>query len=128
MIVEQNAQCMLLPSRSLVAHSNHLFRVFQNEEWDAEFVSFDRPGSLYHYQDSVSYAEMRDIISQHEMEKTAKFLRDCLCYSVQIDGSSDRQQVDSKFITARYVAREEVSVNTLFLGISVVLRLRQQSW
>jgi hypothetical protein len=29
-------------------------------------------------------------------------LKDCLCYSVQIDGSSDRQQVDSKFITARY--------------------------
>ena len=128
MIVEQNAQCMLLPSRSLVAHSNHLLRVFQNEGWDAEFVSFDRPGSLYHYQDSVSYAEMRDIIGQHEMEKTAKLLKDCLCYSVQIDGSSDRQQVDSKFITARYVPREEVSVNTLFLGISVVLRLRQQSW
>jgi hypothetical protein len=81
-------------------------------------------------QDSVSYAEVRDIIGQHEMEKTAKFLRDCLCYSVQIDGSSDRQEVDSKFITAGYVPPEEVSVNTLFLGISssVVLRLRQQSW
>jgi hypothetical protein len=52
------------------------------------------------------------------MEKTAKLLKDCLCYSVQIDGSSDRQQVDSKFITARYVPPEEVSVNTLFLGIS----------
>ena len=52
------------------------------------------------------------------MEKTAQLLKDCLCYSVQIDGSSDRQQVDSKFIAARYVPPEEVSVNTLFLGIS----------
>ena len=106
-------------SRSLaVEHSNNLLRMFQNEGWDAEFVSFNQPGSLYHYRDPVTYAEMRDIIRQHEMEKTAELLKDCLCYSVQIDGSSDQQQVDSKFITARYVPPEEVSVNTLFLGIS----------
>ena len=107
------------PSRSLAfEHSNNLLRVFQNEEWDAEFVPFNHPGSLYHYRDPVTYAEMRDIIGQHEMEKTAQLLKDCLCYSVQVDGSFDRQQVDSKFITARYVPPEEVSVNTVFLGIS----------
>ena len=107
------------PSRSLAfEHSNNLLHVFQNEGWDAEFVPFSHSGSLYHYRDPVTYAEMRDIIGQHEMEKTAQLLKDCLCYSVQIDGSSDRQQVDSKFITARYVPPEEVSVNTLFLGIS----------
>ena len=52
---------------------------------------FNHPGSLYHYRDPVTYAEMRDIIGQHEMEKTAQLLKDCLCYSVQVDGSSDRQ-------------------------------------
>jgi hypothetical protein len=35
------------PSRSLVVeYSNHLLRVFQNEGWGPEFVSFDQPGSL----------------------------------------------------------------------------------
>ncbi|CAB3977527.1 E3 SUMO- ligase KIAA1586-like isoform X2, partial [Paramuricea clavata] len=37
---------------------------------------------------------------------------------VQIDGSADKQQVDSKFITARYVPCDEVSVKTVFLGIA----------
>ena len=73
------------PSRSLaVEHSNNLLRVFQNKGWDADFVSFNQPGSLYHYRNPVTYAEMRDIIGQHEMEKTAELLKDCLCYSVQI--------------------------------------------
>lgn len=37
---------------------------------------------------------------------------------MQIDGSSDRQQIDSKFITARYVPADEVCVKTLFLGVA----------
>ena len=39
---------------------------------------------------------MREIIGQHEMEKTAELLKDCFFYSVKIDGSSDRQQDDSE--------------------------------
>ena len=46
------------PSRSLAfEHSNNLLRGFQNEGWDAEFVPFNHPGSLYHYRDPVTYAE-----------------------------------------------------------------------
>ena len=45
-------------------------------------------------------------------------MKNCLCYSVQIDGSTDKQQVDSKFITARYAPFNKVSVNTVFLGIA----------
>ena len=45
-------------------------------------------------------------------------LKNCLCYSVQIDGSADKQQVDSKFITARFAPSNEVSVKTVFLGIA----------
>ena len=52
------------------------------------------------------------------MKQVAQRLKDCLCYSVQIDGSTDKQQVDSKFITARYVPFNEVSVNTVFLSIA----------
>ena len=107
------------PSRSLVIeHSNNLLHAFGNDGWDAEFVPFNHPGSLYHYRDPVTYAEIRDIIGQQEMKKSSELLEDCLCCSVQIDGSANRQQVDSKFITARFVPLEEVSVNTVFLGIS----------
>jgi hypothetical protein len=36
---------------------------------------------------------------------------------VQIDGSMDRQQQDSKFVIARHVQENEVSVQTVFVGI-----------
>ena len=60
---------------------------------------------------------MRDIIGKQELKKTAELLKDCLCDAVQIDGSADKQQVDSKFITARFVPAKEVSVHSVFLGI-----------
>ena len=52
------------------------------------------------------------------MEKAATDLNKCLCFSVQIDGSADRQQIDSEFAAARFVPSNEISVQTLFLGIS----------
>ena len=61
---------------------------------------------------------MQEIIGKLEMKHVADCLKDCLCYSVQIDGSTDKQQIDSKFITARYVPVDEVCVKTAFLGIS----------
>ena len=61
---------------------------------------------------------MRNIVVKFEMEKVAAELKNCICYSLQIDGSSDRQQIDSKFITARYVPIDEVCVKTVFLGVA----------
>ena len=92
-------------------------RVFQLEGWDANFVGFEK-SSFYHNRDPVTYAEMRNIVVKFEMEKVAAELNNCICYSLQIDGSSDRQQIDSKFITARYVPIHEVCVKTVFLGVS----------
>ena len=99
-------------------HSNNLLHIFRDNGWDADFVPYNQPGSAYHYRDPMTYAEMRKIISEHEMKKVADLLKECVCYSVQIDGSSDKQQVDSKFITARFLPQNEVSVKTVFLGIS----------
>ena len=106
------------PSRSLShEHSNNLVNIFESKGWDADFVAFET-SSFYHYRDPVTYAEMRNIVTKLQMEKAATELKKCLCYSVQIDGSADRQQIDSKFITARFVPSNEISVQTLFLGIS----------
>lgn len=106
-------------SRSLSGdHSNNLLNRFREHGWDTEFVPFNETGSCYHYRDPMTYAEMREIISEHEMKGVADLLKECVCYSVPIDGSSDKQQVDSKFITARFVPKNEVAVKTVFLGIS----------
>ena len=61
---------------------------------------------------------MRCIVAKLQMEKAAADLKKCLCFSVQIDGSADRQQTDSKFVTARFVTSNGISVQTLFLAIS----------
>ena len=106
------------PSRSLAhEHSNNLVNIFESKGWDTDFVAFEK-SSFYHYRDPVTYAEMRNIVAKLQMEKAATELKKCLCYSVQIDGSADRQQIDSKFITARFAPSNEISVQTLFLGIS----------
>ena len=73
------------PSRSLsFEHSNNLMRVFQSERWDADFAGFEK-SSFYHYRDPVTYAEMRNIVVKFEMEKVAAELKNCICYSLQID-------------------------------------------
>jgi len=47
-------------------------------------------------------------------------LKKCLCYSVQIDGSADRQQIDSKFVRATFAPSNEVSVRTVSIGIASI--------
>ena len=54
-----------------------------------------------------------------EKEKVSQILKQCLCFCcMQIDGIADKHQVGSKFITARFVPAEEVSVKTVYLGIA----------
>ena len=52
------------------------------------------------------------------MEKAARDLKNYLCYSVQIDFSADKQRINSKFVTARFIPSNEIPVQTLFLGCS----------
>ena len=60
---------------------------------------------------------MLEVIADLVRREVCKTLHNSLCYSVQIDGSMDRQQQDSKFVTARHVQENEVSVQTVFVGI-----------
>ena len=98
-------------------HSNNLINIFESKGWDADFVLFEKT-NLYHYRDPVTYAEMRGIVAKLQMEKATRDLKNCLCFSVQIDGIADRKQIDSKFVTARFIPSNEISVQTLFLRIS----------
>ena len=60
-----------------------------------------------------------EVIADPVRREVCKTLHNSLCYSVQIDGSMDRQQQDSKFVTARHVQENDhcVSVQTVFVGI-----------
>ena len=83
------------PSRSLsVEHNNHLLHLFKSEQLDTDFVPFNLPDS-YYCTDLAIYAEMRAIIERQEMKKVARSLKESICYSVQIDGSTDNSKVCS---------------------------------
>ena len=56
-----------------------------------------------------------EVIADLVRREVCKTLHNGLCYSVQIDGSMDRQQQDSKFVTARHVQENDVSVQTVFV-------------
>lgn len=69
------------------------------------------------YRNPAGYNEMLEIISELEMEKVLKKINSCICYSLQIDGSVDRQQKDNKFSTLRYIEADG-SLQSVFLGVS----------
>ena len=66
----------------------------------------------------MTCAEMRSIVAKLQMEKATTDLKKCLCHSLQIDGSADRRQINSKFVTGRFIPSSEISNQPLFHGIS----------
>ena len=72
---------------------------------------------MCHYRSPIIYAEMLEVIADIQRRNVFDVLHDSLCYSVQIDGSMDKQQQDCKFVTARHVPENEVSVGTVFVGV-----------
>ena len=106
------------PSRSLSSKmATHLIQHFEAEGYDGCFIPYNPNAAEFRYRNPVIYAEMKKIIGDLEMKKLSKTLNESLCYSIQIDGSADRMQIDSKFITARYVPTDKICVKTMFLGV-----------
>ena len=106
------------PSRSMSCeYANNVLDEFDKNGWDTADISFNTTSSMCHYRSPIIYAEMLEVIADLVRREVCKTLHNSLCYSVQIDGSMDRQQQDSKFVTARHVQENEVSVQTVFVGI-----------
>lgn len=109
------------PARSLAQmHGNYLCEYFTQYGWEAPFKSFDfidkGSSGLYHYRDPVKYHEMLEIIASLEIKKIGEQLQKCISFSVQIDGSVNRQQIDSKFVVIRYMSdTADVKVETKFI-------------
>ena len=97
---------------------NQILEKFYQQDWDTDDISFNPCSSMYHYRSPIVYAEMLQIISELQMNQIGMDLSKSVCFAVQIDGRMDRQQVDSKFVTSRYVPNDEVSVKNIFIGVT----------
>ena len=105
------------PCRSLaVLHSDRLLSRMADEGWECAFLPTMPTAAETHYRYPVIYRDMLQSVADVETEKLATKLKAGVCFSLQIDGSVDRQQVDTKFVTARTVTADG-QLMTLFLGV-----------
>ena len=70
---------------------------------DANFVPFTPHESALHYISPDAYAEMLDIVADIELESLKNKLVQSDCFSIQLDKSVDKYNIDSLFGTIRFL-------------------------
>lgn len=106
------------PARSLSHMMASSVQAKLEENWDAKLESFDPSPSDLHYRDPVIYSEMLKIVGTLEKKKLSENMANAICYAIQVDGSSDRSNKDNRFITARFIPKENsAEILTVFLGV-----------
>ena len=61
---------------------------------------------------------MLGVIAAEETKALAEQLQKCVSFSLQVDGSVDKQQLDNKFIVVRYlVASKDPELRTAFVCV-----------
>lgn len=106
------------PARSLAALRAQSVQAQLAKDWEANIDSFQPPSMALHYRDPVVYAEMLEIVGSLEMKKAGEQLSKAICIALQVDGSTDRQNKDNKFVVARYVTSDNpVELLNLFIGV-----------
>jgi len=107
------------PSRSLANMMASSIQAQLQENWEAEITSFQPSQSELHYRDPMIYAEMLHILGDMERKKIGGLISRSLCYSIQIDGSTDRQNRDNKFLICRYALPESpAEIHNAFVGVT----------
>ena len=90
------------PARSLAApHQQRVWSAICEGGWDAELGRTAPPPEALRYRSPDAYREMLAIIAELERRKLRDKIAAGVVYSLQIDGSMDRQQLDNKFVTVR---------------------------
>ena len=65
------------------------------------------------------YRNILRTIAKVETSKLKKELENCICFSVQQDGSLDKRQRDNKYMTVRFNDEGDVcDVKTRFIGVT----------
>ena len=60
------------------------------------------------------YKQMLDVIYELEKVRLSQMFKRCTVFSVQIDGSCDRQMLDHKFVSGR-MSNSDGSVTSVFI-------------
>ena len=102
------------PSRNLTnARSSQLVSQFSCD-WDSKISSFEPTGFDMHYTSTDTYYDMISCIAEIFKSEVLNELQESDGFGVQIDGSTDRQQLGVKFVMARIV--KDGKISTRFLG------------
>ena len=70
---------------------------------DVEYVPFTPASSDLHYRDPNYYKQMLDVIYGLQKLRLSQMFNRCTDFSVQSDGSCDRQMLNHKFVSGRMV-------------------------
>lgn len=105
------------PSRSLAQmHADNQIMQYTDHGLECDFVPFNPPQSSLLYRNPDRYSEMLSFVSRHELNKLIEALRAADCIALQIDKSVDKYNVDSIFVTARYMDTASFEMRVGFLG------------
>lgn len=104
------------PSRSLSKiHADTQIAAYADKGMGSPFAEMSPNPSLLHYRNPIIYAEMLEIVGDCVMSKIKDEMHETICFSIQVDGSVDKYNIDNKFVTARYF-RKSLELKTVFLG------------
>ena len=103
------------PMRSLAClASDHLLAAMRENGADVEFDPFTPASSDLHYMNPNYHKQMLGVIYELEKVRLSQMFNQCMVFSVQIDGSRDRQTLDHKFVSER-MANNDGSVTRVFV-------------
>ena len=71
---------------------------------------------MLQYRDPKSDKDVLEVIASIKSEKLMENVASSICYSIQIDGNLDRQQIDNKFVCIRYMEGDG-TIQNAFLGV-----------
>ena len=104
------------PSRCLAQqHAEKQVSQYRDNGLDCPFTPFEPSDGSLRYKNPTYYSEMLNVVSSLEQERVTTFLKQADCFSLQVDKSVDKYNVESLFITARYFDRE-YELKVAFLG------------
>lgn len=106
------------PSRSLTKiHIDTQTSSYKDNGLASDFSPLNPSPALLQYRNPVMYREMLDVVGEVVMENVVIQLKNTECFSIQVDGSVDKYGVDNKFITARFISKDN-EMKSVFLGES----------
>lgn len=105
------------PSRYLAqSHAENQYHQYMHHGLDAEFITFNPDSMDLTHLSPIVYHEMLSIVSKRLTARIAEFLQSCDCFAIQCDKSTDKYNIDSLFVTIRFMVPETFEMWVGYLG------------